>query len=347
MSRPRERKLRSVLALAVLGGICALTTGASPGAPRKDVGFSYGWPVKPFDQPHPIRGTFGEPRTTFWGPPLLATLLHGAGSFSYHTGIDIAVPDGTPVYPVKSGVVWLPSTRTVTVNSGRGVMFQYWHIVPTVKNGQSVTAYQTMLGRVRRGYGHVHLSQFQDRVLLNPLLPGRIGPYADTTRPRVGTITFSTTAGKAELPELLRGPVLIAAEAWDTSALPVAGEWKGFPIGPALVTSRIERARDHLVVVRDHIAFDARSTLPVVPFWHSYARGTEQNMPTFKRHRYWRELGRYVYRLTGAPFDTRRLRDGIYALVVTAVDSRGNRSSTRQVFTVRNKPGWPPPTPQG
>jgi len=344
---PRERKLRSVLALAVLGGVCVLTIGASPGAARKEAEFSYGWPVKPFDRPHPIRSTFGEPRTTFWGPPLLATLLYGAGSFSYHTGIDIVVPDGTPVYPVKSGVASLPSARTVAVDSGGGVLFQYWHIVPTAKSGQSVTAYHTMLGRVRRSYGHVHFSQFQDGVPLNPLLPGRLGPYVDTTRPHVGAITFRTTGGKEELPELLRGPVLIAAEAWDASALPVAGKWRGFPVAPALVTWRIERARDRSAIVRDHVAFDARSSLPVVPFWRSYARGTEQNMPTFKKHRYWREPGRFLYRVTGAPFDTRRFHDGIYALVVTAVDSRGNRSSSRKVFTVWNKPGWPSPTPQG
>jgi hypothetical protein len=339
--------LRAILWFSALAGLCVLTVAAATGATGRATGFSYRWPVKPFDQPHPIRGTFGEPRTTFLGPPLLATLLHGGGSFSYHSGIDIAVPDGTPVYPVRSGVASLPSARTVTVVSGSGVMFQYWHIVPTVKDGQSVTAYETMLGRVRRGYGHVHLSQFQDGVLVNPLLPGRLGPYADTTRPHVDRITFHSPAGVDELPELVRGPVLIAAEAWDISALPVAGRWNGFPIAAALVTWRIERARDHLVVERDHVAFDARSKLPVVPFWRSYARGTEQNMPTFKKHRYWRERGHYIYRLSDAPFATRRLRDGIYAIVVTAVDSRGNRSSARQVFTVRNKAGWPPPTPQG
>ena len=37
----------------------------------------YGWPVKPFDQPHPVRGNFGDPRTIFAGPPTQRTLLSG------------------------------------------------------------------------------------------------------------------------------------------------------------------------------------------------------------------------------------------------------------------------------
>ncbi len=344
---PWERNLRSSLALLVLAAVCAVTAGASPGAAREHGEFSYRWPVKPFDKAHPIRSTFGEPRTTFAGPPLPSTLLYGGGSFSYHNGIDIAVPDGTPVYSVESGVVSIPSPRTVAVDSGGGVMFQYWHIIPTVAPGQTVTAYQTVLGHVRPRYGHVHFAQFRDGAPVNPLLPGRLGPYADRTRPHVGAVTFRTPAGKDELPELLRGHVVIAAQAWDTSALPVAGNWHGFPIAPALVSWRIERARDHSVVLGTQFAFDASSSLPHVSFWSSYARGTTQNMPTFKKHRYWREPGRFLYRMAPESFDTRTLPDGIYDVVVTAVDSRGNRGSSQQVFTVWNKPGWPPPTPQG
>src|SRR4051812_44770479 len=66
---------------------------------------SYGWPVKPFDRPHPVRGNFGDPRTVFVGPPTRRTLLAAGGSFQFHFGVDISAPNGAAVYPVESGVV--------------------------------------------------------------------------------------------------------------------------------------------------------------------------------------------------------------------------------------------------
>jgi len=50
--------------------------------------------------------------------------------------------------------------------------------------------------------------------------------------------------------------------------------------------------------------------------------------------------GMYVFKLTPQPFDTRQLRDGVYDLVVTAVDTRGNRASLSRRFLVHNRPGW-------
>ena len=32
---------------------------------------SYGWPVKPFNRQHPVRGSFGDPRSVFRGTPTL------------------------------------------------------------------------------------------------------------------------------------------------------------------------------------------------------------------------------------------------------------------------------------
>ena len=45
-------------------------------------------------------------------------------------------------------------------------------------------------------------------------------------------------------------------------------------------------------------------------------------------------------KLTRAPFDTRRLKDGVYDLVVTVKDIRGNQSSQSRRFTVHNRAGW-------
>src|SRR4051812_4202068 len=56
---------------------------------------SYGWPVTPFGQQHSVRGFFGDPR------------IGSAGGTSFHFGIDVSVPDGTPVCTVATGTVHL------------------------------------------------------------------------------------------------------------------------------------------------------------------------------------------------------------------------------------------------
>src|SRR5919202_3855047 len=93
--RPRARRTAKLALLCTLLATAALTSSAPVAA--------YPWPIKPFNQAHPVRGNFGDPRTYFsW----LATTagLNGPGTFSFHNGIDISAKAGTPVYPVASGV---------------------------------------------------------------------------------------------------------------------------------------------------------------------------------------------------------------------------------------------------
>ena len=47
-----------------------------------------------------------------------------------------------------------------------------------------------------------------------------------------------------------------------------------------------------------------------------------------------------MFRLTATSFDTPSLRDGVYDVIVTAMDLRGNRTSLSQRFTIHNRPGW-------
>jgi hypothetical protein len=115
---------------------------------------------------------------------------------------------------------------------------------------------------------------------------------------------------------------------------------------PALVTWRVERARDGSVVIGERTAFDVRRFAPrSSEFWRFYGRGTRQNMATFRGHRYWRQGGLFIFRL--GVLDTRRLKDGIYVVVVSARDVRNNTATARSVFLIYNRPGWPPKTPQG
>jgi hypothetical protein len=91
--------------------------------------------------------------------------------------------------------------------------------------------------------------------------------------------------------------------------------------------------------VPEREAFDVRERLPRAPFWATYVRGTRQNMANFAGHKMWRQPGVYRLRLD-ASFDTRRLKDDIYELVVTASDTGGNAGTGRFVFTIHNKRGF-------
>src|SRR5262249_7826439 len=75
-----------------------------------------------------VRGFFGDPR------------IGAQGGTSFHFGIDVSVPDGTPVYSVIAGTVHLNvagGPQNIAVTSP-GVTHGYWHVVPAVADGQHV-----------------------------------------------------------------------------------------------------------------------------------------------------------------------------------------------------------------
>jgi hypothetical protein len=337
----RRRTIVFVILITFAGAACtaAVAAGTQRAEAAKSSDGSYNWPLKPFNQPHPVRGAFADPRTSFDGAPTNAG-LNGPGSFSYHAGVDISAPDGTAVYPVRSGVAHLRSRETVVITSDNGDAFEYWHIVPSVREGQRVTAFETVLGRIRSGgYEHVHLTEIKDGRPVNPLAPGHLTPYVDHSVPQVTSASYLDKSGRELLPEFLRGNVQLVVSASDDTAMSVPGRWNGLPVAPARITWRVERAKDGTVVVPETEAFDARERLPRQAFWQTYARGSRQNMANFAGHKMWRQPGVYLLRLTDS-FDTRELKDDIYELVATATDTRGNAGTGRFVFTVHNKPGF-------
>lgn len=327
-----------VLASGITGMHLGSTARVAVAATRDS---AYGWPVKPFDQPHPVRGDLGDPRTLFHGPPNLRTLLGGAGAFQFHFGIDISAPDGTPVYPVVSGRVISVHGDWLVVDAGDGRTFEYWHIAPVVRAGAEVQTDVTVLGRIRRGNEHVHLTERDNGVAVNPLAPGHLEPYWDHTRPRVEAVYFRRSVTSSDLmPEFLRGRIELIASAYDLPQIRVPGAWDDLPVTPALVTWRIENAVTQRVVVPAQTAYDVRSAMPPNKlFWRIYARGTHGNMSVFGKHYSYMQPGRYLFRLAPGGFDTRTLRDGVYDLIVTASDIRGNSSSLVVRFSVHNKPG--------
>jgi hypothetical protein len=325
-----------VLLLLAAGLACSAATLPARAALEHRQQTSYGWPVKPFDRQHPVRGNFGDPRTIFDGPPTRSGLMSSGGEFGFHQGVDISAPDGTAVYAVVSGTVCGTTAEWVGVDAGGGRAFKYWHIRPAVRPGDRVSAGATVLGHILRGSKHVHLTEYASGRPANPLAPGHLEPYSDRTAPRIASVTLRTSEGEAVLPAFVRGPVEMVVEAYDEPAIPAPGEWGGMPTTPALLTWRIESCRGH-VVVPEHVAYDRRTTEPSdTAFWSTYARGTYQNMAVFGRHFSYLQRGVYLFKLTADRFDTRRLRDGAYELVATAADTRGNHGSFRFRLLVRN-----------
>ncbi len=331
-------------ALAISGGLqagpqVAQATGPAGKQQHAVSGQAFGYPIKPFNEEHPIRANFGDPRMQFQGPPTLKTLLHGNGSFSFHQGVDISAPNGTAVYPVVDGTVTLVSHEWIRVTSGDRA-FEYWHIRPLVHNGDHVSADQTVLGHINKPSGHVHLTEYENGHVVNPLLPGRLTPYHDSTRPNVRSIALRRTdKGQDLFPTFVRGRVEIVTDAYDMPTMAVQGEWHGLPTTPALISWRIQKVTGR-IVVPERIAVDYRTTVPQnSAFWHVFARGTYQNMCVFGKHYNYMQRGTYLFKLA-TQFDTHTLRDGVYDLVVTATDVRGNTDSQSLRITVHNRRGW-------
>lgn len=330
MSLP-SASLEAVRRLVILA-TCALALVASANA------FAYPWPIKPFHQQHPIRANFGDPRTRFWNT-MLTDGLQGPGLFQFHNGIDIAAPEGTPVYPVISGTASLIDAAAVLVRSP-GHKFQYFHIHPAVHNGQHVVAQRTVLGTVIHAANHVHLTEIRGRRVWNPLAQGGISPYVDRTVPQIDAIFVRPTRSLVPLnAATICGTVSLVAAAHDTPPLRVPGTFAGFPVSPAFVTWSF-RPVDGLPDIAAVPVADFRTTLPVVRnFWNVYARGTYQNAPRFSNQQF-SMPGNFIYNLAPT-FDTRSYPNGLYEVHVHVSDMRGNSADSAQQFRIENHAGEP------
>jgi Peptidase family M23 len=314
-----------MIVLVVLAGALLLAPAAH----------GYGWPVAPFNLSHPIRGNFGDPRTIFYDD-YNPDRIGNTGSFSFHNGIDIVAEPGAPVFPVLSGTVTNAVGSKVVVKASRGRTFQYAHIEPAVVAGQQVVARRTVLGTVQAAAAHVHLTELDHGRVVNPLLPGHLAPYRDTTKPRVNAVLVRAPNGKDLDPLAVSGAVSLAVDASDLPSLPVPGSWNGLPVTPASISWSLSSLAGRYVVPPT-VAIDFRYSLPFNRnFWQVYARGTYQNKPRFANRQFSSMAGRYVFRLTHALLDTTRLRDETYLLEVTAADARGNRTTLTLTLAVCN-----------
>ena len=254
---------------------------------------AYAWPVKPFRVQHPVRGFFGDPRIS----------NHGQ-SRQFHFGIDISAPNGTPVYATMSGTAYIHALHSTTIAIvGRDdVEFSYWHVVPVVRSGQYVTAYETVIGHIEEPYGHVHFSEKHGDRYVNPLRPGALGPFSDETRPSVRSAVVDQSGE-------------LVVEAYDETPLAVPRPWHDLPVMPALVRGRILDAKGSTIQGWATLV-DFRSTIPSASvFDEVWADGVMQN--------HVRAPGRY--RLVLA----RDLPPGRYVVEVAVRDTRGNADRAR------------------
>jgi hypothetical protein len=135
-----------------------------------------GWPLKPWHEQHPLRAGINELRSS-----------------SLHHCIDIQARNGARVYAIQ------PGTVSITVDPGNDARIQvgnyvYWHVNPTVTDGEYVLPYQTVLGTVKNGFGHICFGEVGPNGNdLNPLRPGGrvLSPYVDAKAPVISAPTIN------------------------------------------------------------------------------------------------------------------------------------------------------------
>jgi len=270
-------------------------------AHRHSVRPGYGWPVKPFNRQHPVRAYLDDPRNG-----------HGDAK-SFHFGVDISAPNGSPVYAVAAGEVFVTRGRKAVAVRGATSTFGYWHVKPAVRNHQIVGLHQLLGYIVDEGGGaHVHFAERggAHNEYLNPLRPGALGPYVDRTPPTVLSIEFLRNGREVDA-NALSGRIDIVAEVVDTTPLTVPAPWSHLPVTAAQIRWGITN------VLAPRTVIDADHMLPGKAYDSIFAPGTVQNWVGKPGHyRYYLARG---FRASRLPAGTRRLR-------IQATDTRGNRS---------------------
>jgi len=345
--------------------------GGIPGALPPNFHYVYndgyrGWPINPTKVEHPVRGSFLDPRGT-----------DDTGLSGYHFGIDVSVDDrhvetGAPpllshrVYAVESGSATVRANTTSLACLNRRLEvghFAYWHVSPTVRDGQHIRAGQ-QIGWSCKGVWHVHLSEWQvfhgSRVWVNPLHRGsKLAPYTDTIPPVVNALVFVTPPARPWLPRVslagadtsivlpanrLHGLVEVRANIADVeSFLGFLADNPAWPTAftPYRVTVTIRNAKTAATIM-NRISFQA-DQLPQTPYIVHYAPGTIENdnmqecvgPPALTKcaGTYWfRPFSRFHEEY----WNTRAVPNGPYWITVRAYDLAGDVGSRTVLVRVRN-----------
>ncbi len=241
--------------------------------------------------------------------------------------------------------------------------FGYGHIDPVVLIGEVVAPGQH-IGWTWAGGWHVHLSEFVFTtgapIVVNPLRPGgKLHPYVDRAAPEIREIRFHVPAtpnwarrpntSVARLPHAgkrldrnrLLGRVDVRVRVSDPQTfsdwfqeLP----WLAAPHHPFRLAVTIRHVETRRAVRRREV-FRAEQMLGL-PAGRHFGPGTEQNLPAngcMALHRSVRCDGIYWFRLFPLRYwDTTRLPDGRYRVVVRAWDVAGNLGTAEAGVTIAN-----------
>lgn len=304
-------RLISVAVALVATAVAAGSTEAAPQAASRTFAVSesrttgrlpvvapaYGWPLKPFGKQHPVRAFLDDPR------------IGENGGKAFHFGIDIAAPDGTRVYAVTGGELYL-SHGSLCVVAGGGHVFGYWHVRAAAGLGEHQIVHRhQLLGTIAPGWGHVHFAERLGAEYVNPLRPGALGPYTDPVAPTISGLSVRSDGH--------RGLDLVVY-AHDTTWPTVRGAWTNEPVTPALIRWRLGTAGPWRTAADFRTKMLDRSLFSSV-----YAPDTTQNHEG--------EGGNFAFYL-GRSW---RPADGTYRIQVEALDTRGNRAlATARVSVV-------------
>jgi hypothetical protein len=256
-----------------------------------------GWPIRPFHRQHALRAGINELRPA-----------------NFHVGVDIEAQNGAAVYPIQSGYVHIRYQGTGDVNVDVG-QFDYWHIHPTVREGQFARAYATRLGNVLYDFKHLALSEGQAQYL-NPLRPGgSLSPYRDTEPPIIG------------LPRIYAGGRVIV-RAFDPQSYVERASYETPVLAPAALAWRLYDARGHALT---ELEWALRGSQNYPPALKPVIFGPGAANPGYACFAF-RVLciPNWTYWLAGGltePLPLGRLGRGHYRLTVYAWDWSGNTSA--------------------
>jgi hypothetical protein len=264
----------------------------------------YGWPLKPFDQPHVLRGSFGDPR-------------FGVVQRNFHFGVDLPAPDWTPVYAVEAGTAYREPDRVDVLTGVRGhgsiQGFAYWHIVPAVAEHAYVRMHD-LLGYVSPAWHHLHFAEIRDGRWVNPLRSGALSPRAEGTVPQIHAVTVGpSVVPDGDSAAADAGHVDVVVDAWATPTVPPAAPWEDARFVPVLIRWRL--LQNGVPVSQWRRAVDFRDFIPPNTLYPDvYAPGTAPNEPG--------RPGDYVFYLA-RDWSLAELTPGRYVVQVEAFGSRG------------------------
>jgi hypothetical protein len=257
-----------------------------------------GWPIKPFHQPHAIRAGINEIRPA-----------------NFHVAVDVQARNFQPVYAIQSGYATIryPGTGDVNVDVGN---FYYWHINPTVSNGQYVVAYKTVIGRVLYGFYHLALSEGSTNDYLNPLRPaGSLKPYLDTEPPIIG------------IPRIFSDGRVVVGSFDPQSFVETGFPYETPVLAPSSLAWRLYDAHGHALTGLEWAMRGSQNYPPGLKPVIFAPGATNPGFECFFTKR--RCIPTWVYWLAGGltpPLPLRSLHPGRYRLTIYAWDWAGNTS---------------------